>query len=47
MNLVEANFFATDWKRVVGQLPEPILVLGNPPWVTNAGSASLEAKIYR
>ena len=37
VNLVEANFFATDWKRVVGQLPEPILVLGNPPWVTNAG----------
>jgi hypothetical protein len=37
VNLVQANFFVTDWKRVIGQLPEPILVLGNPPWVTNAG----------
>jgi hypothetical protein len=34
--LTEANFFLTDWERVVTGLPQPILVLGNPPWVTNA-----------
>jgi hypothetical protein len=49
VNLVQANFFVTDWKSVVGLLPEPILVLGNPPWVTNAhlgvlGSQNLPVK---
>jgi hypothetical protein len=31
-----ADFFAVDWDQVVAQLPRPPLVLGNPPWVTNA-----------
>lgn len=43
------DFFAMDWPAVIGALPEPILALGNPPWVTNAalgvlGSANLPAK---
>ena len=47
--LVEADFFATDWERVISGLPEPVLVLGNPPWVTSAqlstlGSQNLPAK---
>ena len=36
IKLVQADFFTTDWERVIGELPEPILVLGNPPWVTNS-----------
>ncbi len=45
----EANFFLTDWKGVIDELPKPILVLGNPPWVTNAhlgtlGSQNLPTK---
>jgi len=49
VNLVQADFFSTDWKRVLAELPEPILVLGNPPWVTNAhlgalGSRNLPSK---
>ncbi len=31
-----ANFFTVDWKRALAKLPEPLLVVGNPPWVTNA-----------
>jgi hypothetical protein len=31
-----ADFFATDWERVIAELPEPLLVLGNPPWVTSS-----------
>jgi hypothetical protein len=31
-----ADFFATDWPNVVAALPEPVLVIGNPPWVTNS-----------
>lgn len=32
----QANFFLTNWAEVVDGLPEPVLVIGNPPWVTNA-----------
>lgn len=31
-----ADFFKVDWNRRIAQLPQPILVTGNPPWVTNA-----------
>jgi hypothetical protein len=41
VNLIQGNFFTTDWKHLIGELPEPILVLGNPPWVTNAHLAVL------
>ncbi|MGH7959474.1 MAG: class I SAM-dependent methyltransferase, partial [Opitutaceae bacterium] len=44
-----ADFFATAWEKVLSGLPHPILVLGNPPWVTNAkmrstGAANLPTK---
>jgi hypothetical protein len=48
--LVEkADFFATKWKAIVDALPSPLLVVGNPPWVTSAvlggiGSDNLPAK---
>ena len=37
MDLRTADFFQTDWDAVLAQLPTPLLVLGNPPWVTVAG----------
>ena len=30
------DFFRADWPRTLGELPDPILVVGNPPWVTNS-----------
>lgn len=36
-----ADFFQTAWERVVAELPEPLLVLGNPPWVTSAEQGAL------
>jgi hypothetical protein len=36
IKLVHADFFTTDWDAVIAELPEPILILGNPPWVTNS-----------
>lgn len=49
VTLTTADFFRTDWQDVIHGLPEPVLVLGNPPWVTNAalttlGSQNLPAK---
>lgn len=32
----QSDFFLTSWSKIVETLPEPILVIGNPPWVTNA-----------
>lgn len=32
----EGDFFRIDWETVMSSLPDPILVIGNPPWVTNA-----------
>ena len=37
-----ADFFATDWKGVFTGLTEPILVIGNPPWVTNSTVSSMK-----
>jgi len=41
VRLVHGDFFATDWASTLADLPEPILVVGNPPWVTNAELGSL------
>ncbi len=37
-----SDFFFTDWSGVINTLPEPILIIGNPPWVTNAALGALE-----
>ena len=37
----QADFFTTDWHDVFSTLVEPILVIGNPPWVTNSVIGSL------
>lgn len=39
--LAVGDCFSTDWDRVIAELPEPLLILGNPPWVTNAKLGSL------
>ena len=31
------DFFSVDWQARLSALAEPLLVLGNPPWVTSAG----------
>ena len=36
IELREGDFFTTDWAGFLTNLPEPILIVGNPPWVTNA-----------
>ena len=32
----ESDFFSLDWRESASELAEPVLVIGNPPWVTNA-----------
>lgn len=35
------DFFRADWRTLLSALPDPLLVIGNPPWVTNAELGSL------
>jgi hypothetical protein len=49
VRILEESFFDLSWDSLLRDLPEPILVLGNPPWVTNArlgvlGSTNLPEK---
>ncbi|MEO7733307.1 MAG: hypothetical protein ABIY55_20265 [Kofleriaceae bacterium] len=37
MTLLHESFFDADWKPWLDALAEPILVIGNPPWVTMLG----------
>ncbi|MCD4652088.1 MAG: N-6 DNA methylase [Candidatus Cloacimonetes bacterium] len=37
------DFFQLDWKKYINQLQEPILMIGNPPWVTNSTLCSLSS----
>lgn len=37
----QEDFFAADWPAILQPLPQPLLVIGNPPWVTNSALASL------
>jgi hypothetical protein len=46
---IEGSFFTTNWPQLLADLPDPLLVIGNPPWVTNAqlgvlGSPNLPKK---
>jgi hypothetical protein len=35
------DFFNADWKQLLQAMAEPVLVVGNPPWVTNSALSAL------
>jgi hypothetical protein len=37
VEVLRGSFFEVDWRDTLAKLPDPLLVIGNPPWVTNAG----------
>ena len=40
--LIQADFFKVDWATMLSTLPEPFLIVGNPPWVTSADIGRLK-----
>jgi len=42
LDLRRADFFSFDWATALRALPQPLLILGNPPWVTSAGMGALQ-----
>ncbi|MEX0817987.1 MAG: hypothetical protein WD070_00290, partial [Pirellulaceae bacterium] len=41
VRLVQADFFTNDWHEELARLPGRLLVIGNFPWVTNAGQGTI------
>jgi len=33
----QRDFYDTDWEVFLAKQPGPVLIVGNPPWITNAG----------
>lgn len=43
VDLKQADFFQQDWPSLFKSMDGPVLVLGNPPWVTNSQLGQLES----
>jgi hypothetical protein len=43
VDMRQADFFRYNWHKVFHELPEPILIIGNPPWVTASQLGSLHS----
>lgn len=43
IHLLHENFFSYDWNTLLAKLPDPIWILGNPPWVTNTQLSQLQS----
>lgn len=41
--LHQGNFFELDWPQIVSQQAEPLLIVGNPPWVTSSELGAIES----
>ena len=39
----QRDFFSTDWNAIIQDLEEPILMIGNPPWVTNTDQSKFDS----
>lgn len=36
IKIIHHDFFTFNWDQLLNQLPDPILIMGNPPWITNS-----------
>jgi hypothetical protein len=43
IRIQQEDFFTFDWQTLLESLPEPLLVIGNPPWVTSSALGSLRS----
>ncbi len=40
VRVLKQDFFDADWPTLLKGLPDPLLIIGNPPWVTNSELSS-------
>lgn len=43
VKIFNADFFSLDWVKFLKNLPEPFLIIGNPPWVTSSELGMLQS----
>ena len=43
VTICQQNFFEHDWKAFFASLPDNVLILGNPPWATNATLGAMKS----
>ena len=43
IDIRQGDFFSSDWRSLLRMLPDPLLILGNPPWVTNTELSALNS----
>lgn len=44
IRLMLGDFFSLSWSEIVAELEDPVLIIGNPPWVTSAELGLLQSK---
>ncbi len=44
LTLYTSDFFSTNWKSLISQISGYVLVIGNPPWVTNSKLSILNSQ---
>ena len=44
VNVQHRDFYATDWRQFLSEQIGRILVIGNPPWITNAGMSVINGR---
>ncbi len=43
IKIIEGDFFTFDWQQILDQLSNPLLIIGNPPWVTSSELGMLQS----
>ena len=43
INFLQGDFFSFNWNNLVAENQKPLMILGNPPWVTSSILGSLES----
>lgn len=43
-SVLNADFFKTDWQKIMSSAAAPVAIVGNPPWVTSADIGRLQGK---
>lgn len=43
VEVIRKSFFDVNWTSLLKKLPEPVLVVGNPPWITNSDLCTIRS----
>ena len=43
VKIIRADYFGVEWETLVRPLADPLLIIGNPPWVTSSALARMQS----